>query len=390
VVQVVLPGQPPVTAYALTRHATIAAALADPRFAKDPSHWRAWRDGAIPADWEYISWVAVKNMLTADGGDHHRLRSLVSRAFTARRVNALRPKITAITARLLDEMDALDGDAVDLKRHFARPLPLTVISELFGVPEDQREHLHRLCERVFDQTISPVEAAATHQGLQDALAGLVAAKRERPGPDMTSSLIASRDGEDRLSETELIWTLILMIGAGFETTTTLITNAVCALLTHRLQLAVLLEGHWPWSAAVDETLRWDPSIAALPFRYATEDVTLAGVRIPAGEPVLMCFASAGRDPDRHGPTAHLFDMTRIQAGHLAFSQGPHYCLGAPLARLETEIALAALFERFPDLTLAVPDADLVREPSVVGNGLTELPVTFTPRHPNKREGRCED
>ena len=349
--------------------------LADPRFAKHRSHWRAWRDGTIPAEWEFISWVAADNMLTADGADHRRLRGLVSTAFTARRIEALRPQIVAITASLLESMDGLMG-VVDLKQRLALPLPLTVIGELFGVPDSDRDRLHELCMRVFDQTISPAEAAATHEGLQAALAELVATKRQRPGPDLTSALIAARDGEDRLSETELIWTLILMVGAGFETTTNLITNAVRALLIHRGQLDLVRDGRCPWSAVIEETARWDPSIANLPFRYATEDVDLDGVRIPAGEAVLMCYASAGRDPDQHGPDADRFDITRTQRDHLAFSHGPHYCLGAPLARLESEIALCMLFDHFPDLALAIPQADLVREPSIVGSGLAALPVSL--------------
>lgn len=384
VVRVVLPGHPPVTAYALTRHATIVKALNDPRFAKHREYWRAWREGGIPPDWEYISWVAVDNMLTADGSAHHRLRALVSKAFTARRVLALEPAISAITGRLLEQMASLDGRVIDLKRHFAAPLPLTAISDLFGVPDHDRAELRWLCERVFDQTASPTQAAATHQTLQDALAGLITSKRRSRGDDLTSALIEAREHGDRLSESELIWTLILMIGAGFETTMNLLTNAVRALLTHPDQLALVQDGHCPWSAVVEETLRWDPSIAALPFRYATEEIDLDGVRIPAGEPVLMCYASAGRDPLQHGPTAHRFNVLRPQRGHLAFSHGPHYCLGAPLARRQAEIALPALFDRFPDLALACPDADLVRQPSLVASGFTELPVTYTRPHSHAR------
>jgi cytochrome P450 len=176
----------------------------------------------------------------------------------------------------------------------------------------------------------------------------------------------------------LIWTLILMIGAGFETTTNLITNAVRALLTHPNQLDQVLHGRCRWGAVVEETLRWDPPIANLPFRYATDTIDLDGVRIPAGEPVLICYGAAGRDPDQHGPTAHRFDITRTQRGHLAFSHGPHYCLGSPLARLEARIALGALFESFPHLALAVTDDDLHNQPSIIAGGVTERPVILQP------------
>ncbi|GAA3765466.1 cytochrome P450 family protein [Salinactinospora qingdaonensis] len=372
-----LPGE--VGAWALTRHDTLLRVLGDPRFAKHPSNWTAFREGRIPADWPLISWVAVDNMLVADGEAHTRLRGLVSQAFTARRVAELRPRIAEITASLLESMAALDGRGVDLKEHLGFALPMTVICELFGVPEEGRDTLHHLCEKVFDQSITPEEAAATHQALQTFLSELVAAKRQRPGDDMASDLIAAHDADgDRLTESELVWTLILMIGAGHETTMNLLTNAVRALLEHPDQLALLRAGSHPWSSAVEETLRWDTSIANLPFRYAIEDVELEGVRIGAGEPVLMCYTAAGRDPEQHGPDADRFDITREQARNLAFSHGPHYCLGAPLARLEVEVALSALFERFPDLSLSVSGSELTAVPSVVGNGVRTLPVDYTP------------
>ncbi|WP_370022116.1 cytochrome P450 [Planotetraspora sp. GP83] len=343
-------------------------------------HWRAWAEGRIPGNWELISWVAVDNMLTADGSDHTRLRTLLSQAFTARRVQELAGRITDITNGLLDRMQDLDGRDVDLKRHLALPLPLTVISDLFGMPEPGRDRLERLCAAVFDQTITPEEAEDNHQALYEALKSLVEDKRARPGDDMTTALIDARDGDDQLTETELIWTLVLMIGAGYETTMNLIVNAARALLTHPEQLALVTSGPATWDAAVEETLRWDPSIANLPFRYTLEDVVMEGVVIPAGSAVLMCYAAAGRDPDQHGPDAAHFNVTRERKRHLAFSHGPHFCLGAPLARLEARIALSMLFERFPDLTLAVGVQQLTPLTSIVGNGLTSLPVNYTAHH----------
>ncbi|MEZ0073595.1 cytochrome P450 [Planotetraspora sp. GP83] len=373
-----LPGQ--VEAYAITQHRTLEQVLGDPRFAKSMRHWRAWAEGRIPGNWELISWVAVDNMLTADGSDHTRLRTLLSQAFTARRVQELAGRITDITNGLLDRMQDLDGRDVDLKRHLALPLPLTVISDLFGMPEPGRDRLERLCAAVFDQTITPEEAEDNHQALYEALKSLVEDKRARPGDDMTTALIDARDGDDQLTETELIWTLVLMIGAGYETTMNLIVNAARALLTHPEQLALVTSGPATWDAAVEETLRWDPSIANLPFRYTLEDVVMEGVVIPAGSAVLMCYAAAGRDPDQHGPDAAHFNVTRERKRHLAFSHGPHFCLGAPLARLEARIALSMLFERFPDLTLAVGVQQLTPLTSIVGNGLTSLPVNYTAHH----------
>ncbi|WP_370026444.1 cytochrome P450 [Planotetraspora sp. GP83] len=362
----------------MTQHHALEHVLGDPRFAKQVRHWRAWAEGRIPGDWELISWVAVENMLTADGADHARLRSLLSQAFTRRRVRAMAGRIADITSGLLDRMDHLDGRGVDLKRHLALPLPLTVISELFGVPEHEREQLKKLCAAVFDQTITKAQAVGNHQALYDTLKALVEHKRAEPGDDMTTALIDARDGHDRLSETELTWTLVLMIGAGYETTMNLIVNAARALLTHPEQLALVTSGAATWEAAVEETLRWDPSIANLPFRYTLEDVEIGGVVIPAGSAVLMCYAAAGRDPDQHGPDAAQFNVTRTRNRHLSFSHGPHFCLGAPLARLEAWTALGLLFERFPDLTLAVRGQHLTPLTSIVGNGLTSLPVNYTP------------
>jgi cytochrome P450 len=354
--------------------------LGDPvTFAKDPAHWTDWRDGHIRPDWELISWIAAPNMLNTDGGQHRRLRDLTSKAFTARHVAQLRPRVTAIADRLLDQMRELDIHAVDLKAGYALPLPLTVISELFGIPESDRAQMERLCATVFDQTITPTQAATNHQALQDFFADLVAVKRRTPGDDLTSELIQARDAGNRLSETELVWTLILMLGAGHETTVNLITNAAAALITHDEQLPLLLGGILPWSAAVEETLRWAPPIAAMPFRYTTTDVHFDTVTVPAGQALLLCFAAAGRDPAVHGPSAERFDIARTQhARHLAFGHGTHFCLGAPLARMEGAIALERLFTTF-DLTLAT---DRLRPmPSIVATGLTALPLTYTPRAP---------
>ncbi|WP_433358879.1 cytochrome P450 family protein [Streptosporangium sp. CA-115845] len=357
----------------------------DERFAKNPRHWRAWTTGLIPPDWVLISWVGVENMLTADDPDHGRLRKLVAQAFTPRQIERLAPRITEITAALLQQMAEHAADTaglVDLKAGLALPLPLTVISELFGVPGEQRERLQPLCATVFDQTITPQQAQAAHEGLQNELAELVRHKRARPGTDLTSALIAARDGGDHLSEPELIWTLILMIGAGYETTTNLITNAVHGLLTHPDQLARVLGGEVGWAAAVEETLRLYPSIAALPFRYTRQDVHLGGVTIPAGEAVLMCYAAAGRDSAQHGPDAGRFDLTRRQQPHLSFGHGAHYCLGAALARQEATIALEMLFHRFPALRLAVEADTLTWLPSIVATGVTSLPVLLSEQpHP---------
>ncbi|APC37936.1 MULTISPECIES: cytochrome P450 family protein [Nocardiopsis] len=361
---------------ALTGHDVIMEALAHPGVRKEARHWRAWAQGEIPMDWPLISWVAPDNMLTADGDRHRRLRTLVSQAFTPRRVEELRPRITEITAELLDGLAAAGPGPVDLKAALSLPLPMTVISELFGVGAEHRGTLHTLMHRVFDATTTPEVAARTNADMQAFLAELAERKSREPGDDLTSALLQARaEGDERLSHTELVWTLILMIGAGYETTMNLITNAVHALLTHRDQLELVRSGGASWADAVEETLRWDASIQYLPLRYTAEDVTLAGTRVPAGEALLMGFGAAGRDPGRHGEDAHAFDLRREQRGHLAFSHGPHFCLGAGLARLEGVTALEALFTRFPDLRLA-EGAEVEQAPSIVASGRAALPVVW--------------
>lgn len=363
---------------AVTDHAVLTEALAHPGVRKELRHWRAWNDGEIPMDWPLVSWVAPDNMLTADGDRHRRLRALVSQAFTPRRVEALRPRVREITSELLDEIAAAGTQTVDLKEALALPLPITVISELFGVAPEHRDVLHRMMHTVFDASTTPEEAVRLHGEMQTFLADLAAAKAEDPADDLTSALLQARaEGEERLSQTELVWTLILMIGAGYETTMNLIGNSVHALLTHPDQLELVRSGRASWSDVVEETLRWDASIQYLPLRYTAEEVTLGGVTVPAGEALLMGFGPAGRDPEQHGADAEEFDLAREQRGHLAFSHGPHFCLGAGLARLEGTTALEMLFERFPDLSLA---GEPVRDPSIVASGWSTLPVrTATPR-----------
>ncbi|WP_017580942.1 cytochrome P450 family protein [Nocardiopsis valliformis] len=361
---------------ALTGHDVIMEALAHPDVRKEARHWRPWAQGEIPMEWPLISWVAPDNMLTADGDRHRRLRTLVSQAFTPRRVELLRPRVEEIVSELLDAAAAAGPGPVDLKAALALPLPMTVISELFGVGAEHRDTLHTLIERVFDTTTPPEVAAQTNADMLALLAELAEEKAKNPGDDLTSALLEARaEGDEKLSQTELVWTLILMIGAGYETTMNLIANAAHALLTHPEQLALVRSGEASWADAVEETLRWDASIQYLPLRYTAEDVTLGGVHVPKGEALLMGFGAAGRDPGKHGEDAHVFDLRREQRGHLAFSHGPHFCLGAGLARMEGTLALEALFSRFPDIRLAEGE-EVPESPSIVSRGSARLPVVL--------------
>ncbi|MFI9816548.1 cytochrome P450 family protein [Saccharothrix variisporea] len=369
--RVELPGG--VTAWSVGGLADLKRLLGDDRLSKDArQHWREWAD--VPDDWPLHLWVSVRNMFTAYGDEHRRLRALVSKAFTPRRVEDMRPWVERITADLLDALDA-GPEVADLREGFAYPLPIEVICRLFGVPEDLRPGLRRAVDVIFDTTASPEVALANQQDLYALLHGLIEAKRRAPGDDLTDGLIAARDEDgSRLTEQELVDTLILVLAAGHETTVNLLDHAITALLTHPEARQRVASGEVSWADVVEETLRWQAPVAHLPLRYAVEDVSVDGVVIARGEAVLAGYAAAGRDPEVHGPTAASFDPGRADKTHLSFGFGAHYCLGAPLARMEAEIALPALFERFPDPALAVPVEELRPLASFISNGHASLPV----------------
>ncbi|GAA3786150.1 cytochrome P450 [Streptomyces phyllanthi] len=383
VTRVELPGA--VEAWAVSSTELLKRLLTDPRVSKDPrQHWPRFIDGGITPDWPLFTWVAVHNMFTAYGGEHRRLRILVSKAFTGRRTAALQPRIEEITKELLDGIEEAGrrSPVVDLREELCYPLPIRVISELFGLPEDRGAELRRLVDRLFDTSADPGEMTAAYEQMYGVLAELVATKRQSPGDDLTTGLIAARDeeGGTRLSERELVDTLTLMVSAGHETTVNLLDNAIHALLTHPDQLALVRSGRGSWDDVVEETLRYDAPVASLPLRYAVEDLALGelggpeGVVIRRGEPILAAYAAAGRDPGRHGEDAGRFDVTRADKEHLAFGHGVHHCLGAPLGRLEARIALPALFARFPGLQLAANDEELGHVESFISNGHRRLPV----------------
>ncbi|ATY17036.1 cytochrome P450 (plasmid) [Amycolatopsis sp. AA4] len=387
VVRVVLPGDVP--AWLITRHDAIAALLAHPEVSKDWRNWAAFADGSVPADWPLLGMFKVDNMVYADGDDHLRLRRPVAKVFTPARVAAMRPRIQTVAAGLLDTLPRHAGPdgIVDLRAHFADQVPLTVICDLVGVPDDWRPLLADLVQRLFDSTLTASEATHIQHTRHHLLRRLVTLRRNEPGDDLTTALIdlcnptadtntpSKSEDTKPLSVDELIDTLWLLLTAGHETTASLLANASLALLTHPDQLRAARDGGPDmWPRVVEESLRHTGPVGNFPARYPLADITIAGTAIPAGDLVLAGYSSAGRDTDRHGPDADAFDLHRTPAKHLAFGGGPHLCLGAHLARLQGTVALAALFDRYPHLALADEPDSLPPLQSLFANSPARLPV----------------
>ncbi|MFG2309928.1 cytochrome P450 [Streptomyces sp. NPDC048566] len=344
-------------------HAEARAALADPRLAKD-----ARKIGISFLDEELIG----PYLLAADPPVHTRLRGLIARGFTGRRIAALRPRIQAITDELLDAM--LPRGRADLVESFAYPLPLTVICELLGVPGPDRAAFRALST----EAVAPADAAseyAAFEGLAAYLDGLIEDKRRSgPADDLLSGLIrtTAEDG-DRLSPLELRGMAFVLLVAGHETTVNLIAGAVRALLAHPAQLAALRADMTLLDAAIEETLRYEGPVENATFRYAAEPLDIGGTAIASGEAVMIGLTAADRDGTRY-PAPDRFDIRRETRGHVAFGHGIHYCLGAPLARLEARVALGSLLERCPDLAPDGPPGGWL--PGMLMRGARRVPVRW--------------
>jgi len=365
VAQVIMPGGTP--AWLVTGYAEARAALTDPRLLKLPKGWRP--------DPESVLAALDLHMLNSDPPDHERLRKLVNKAFTARRVEQLRPRIIAITAELLDDMSR--RDEADLLASFAFPLPITVICELLGVPVTDRDDFRAWSATIVADTVSPEVFQAHATAMTGYFRGLLAARRREPADDLLSALISARDETDKLSENELLSMAFLLLVAGHETTVNLIASGTLALLLHPGELARLRADRSLLGAAVEELLRYTSPVNDATYRFTGEPTEIGGVPIGPGEVVLVALSGANRDPSRYADPERL-DLGRDSAGHLAFGHGIHYCLGAPLARLEAEIAFGALLDRFGSMTLAVPPAELRWRPSTLIHGLESLPVRLAP------------
>jgi cytochrome P450 len=365
----------------LTRHADVQAVLRDPRFSVNRRKADLVREYAhlLPKAIIGDDDDAFRTMLIMDPPDHTRVRGLVSKAFTPRRIAALRPRVEAVLAELLDEVVAgASGGEVefDLIPDVAEPLPAIVIAELLGVPAEDHRHFKGLSKRLISSMgqLNPAEAAGEIQSaiedLQAYLASIVALRRKEPRDDMISALIAARDDEDALSEAELVSTANLLLIAGHETTTNLIGNGMLALLRHPDQLERLRTDPALAGSAVDECLRYDSPVQVT-VRVPTEDVEIGGQVLPKGAAVVTAIGAANRDPEAF-PDPESFDVGRAENHHLSLGFGTHFCLGAALARTEGEVVLLGLLRRFSEIELVDPDPPA--RPNFLLRGFSALPL----------------
>ena len=362
----------------VTRHDdAVAVLLDDERFVRDPAlaltpdELEAFSSG-MP---EAIAFIDT-HMLNKDGEDHRRLRRLVTKAFTPRMVEQLRPRIQEIADALIDAVEA--RGEMELVDEFAFPLPITVIAELLGIPVGDRDSFRRWTNAIVTPTLTPEDVAQFGEVINEFVAYLRELFERRgttPGDDLISALLQVEEGGDTLSEEELFSMVVLLIIAGHETTVSLIGNAVLALLEHPEQRAELQSDPEQMSHAIEELLRYDSPVERTLSRWAATDVELGGQTIRRGEGVIVILGSANRDPSRFTDPDTL-DLARADVKHIAFGRGSHYCLGAPLARLEAEIALTTLLRRLPGLRLAAPVEELSWRPVPLFRSLASLPIAW--------------
>ncbi len=366
-----------VPAWLVTRFADAETVYSDPRFSADK--------GNATDEVRAVPWVSASDMIGLgrtlvflDPPAHTRLRRLVAKAFTPRRVQTLRPMVQGIADELLDAV--VPRGRMDVLHEYSTPLAAVTIMMLLGSPVADREEFTAYAH-LFLST-DPADQARLPEAMAwmaRYIADLVAAKGEARADDLLSELIAVRDeGGDRLSEAELQAMAFLLLMAGFETTASFIPNGLLALIQHPDQMAALRGDPSLIPSAVEEMLRYDPTATASLLRYATEDLTLGGVEISKNDAVVVSWAGANHDPRRFSQP-DVFDVRRGDANHIAFARGIHYCLGAPLARLESQIAFASLLERCDDIQLAIQASELSYRITPNIRSLTGLPIMYTPR-----------
>jgi cytochrome P450 len=361
----------------VTRHDdAVAVLLDDERFVRDPT--LALTPEELVAFRNEMPERAFidSHMLNKDGADHRRLRRLVTKAFTPRMVDQLRPRIQEIADGLIDAVES--RGEMDLVDEFAFPLPITVIAELLGIPVADRDRFRRWTNAIITPALTPEDLALFGEAADEFvtyLRELFERRRSTPGADLISAFLQVEEGGDTLSEEELFSMVVLLIIAGHETTVSLIGNAVLALLQHPDQRQTLESDPARMSHAIEELLRYDGPVERTLRRWAAADVELGGQLIRRGEGVILILGSADRDPSRF-PDPDTLDFAREDVKHLAFGRGSHYCLGAPLARLEAEVALTTLLRRLPGLRLAMPVDELRWRPVPLLRSLASLQVAW--------------
>ncbi len=362
----------------VTRYEDVAACLKDAHaFVKDPRNAGLNNRKAMPW-WLPRSIRALEqNMIDTDDPDHRRLRALVSKAFTRCRIDALRDRVDQMASRLIDQLPA--SGTVDLVASYAVPLPLTVICELLGVPVADQAKVHRWSASILATTsqLKTLRSVPHIFAFISYLKRLFAARRAEPKADLITELVQVEDQGERLSEQELIAMVIVLIIAGHETTTNLIGSGVLALLEAPEQRQRLMQQPALMPSAVEELLRFTAPVETATERYASRTLELCGAPIERGDLVLAAIASANRDPAQFADPDRL-DLVRSPNPHVGFGDGPHFCLGYQLARMEAGVAFARLFERYPQMQLAVPRESLRWRRAPVVRGLAALPVTLVP------------
>ncbi|HTK06209.1 MAG TPA: cytochrome P450 [Ktedonobacteraceae bacterium] len=361
-------------AYLLTRYDDALQILKDPRLLKDSRQVLTPEERQKLIRNEEAAELLTRHMLSSDGMDHTRLRNLVSKAFTPRAIERMRDRIQQITDELIDAVQ--EKGSMDLIAEFAFPLPITVISELLGIPVEHRQKF-----RVWTNALLNSNGFQDPQAKQDVhnfityLKEFIAEKRANPDQEMVSKLIQADEAGDTFSEAELISMVFLLIIAGHETTVNLIGNGTLALLQHPDQLHKLQQHPDLVISAVEELLRYTAPVEISTQRWTSEDMELYGQVIPKGSMVMVSLLSANTDTNEFMDADQL-DITRKENKHIAFGKGLHFCLGAPLARLEGQIAFNTLLRRLPDLSLDGDPKDLVWRSNLLLHGLNSLPVTF--------------
>ncbi|QBD83429.1 cytochrome P450 [Ktedonosporobacter rubrisoli] len=365
-------------AWIATDYADVTAILKDPRFIKDLQKTTEMKgnqeiSGETAARLKKFAWR--RDMLTTDPPDHTRLRHLVSKVFTPRMIEQLRSRIQQITDELLDAVK--DQGHMDLVADFAFPLPITVISEMLGIPVADRQQFRTWTQALINMEESKNDEA--YGGAMEAfiayIKNLLAEKRLHPGEDLVSGLIQAEESGDKLNETELISMIFLLIVAGHETTVNLIGNGMLALFEYPEQMNLLRNDPSLLPSAVEELLRYTSPVTLSSPRLASEDILIHDQLIHKGEMVFVVLVSANSDPQQF-TDPELLDITRQENQHVAFGKGIHFCLGAPLARLEGQVAFGALLQRFPDLRMNCEPEQLRWTPTFSLRSLNSLPVAF--------------